>query len=195
MYQPTLRARHIPKMECAGLGTCRITASPHHRRTALSSHLLSFLPPPPRNEAVQRWLPLPSTHVKMSDNDAKHAPADRQRVIDIVSARQLVHSDAQSTEVENYQGTVTAIVQLFLRPAYAVLGPTHPAIVCSVVVDHYKTSPLDVVSGVLHDTGVPHLAADIGFKRVQEGMDDREAVIWYKGTPVSLNCRVGDSTF
>ncbi|KAJ7606358.1 hypothetical protein DFH06DRAFT_1150053 [Mycena polygramma] len=72
---------------------------------------------------------------------------------------------------------------LFLRPAYAVLAPTHPAIVCSVVVDHYKTSPLDVVSGVLHDTGVPHLAADISFKRVQEGMDDWEAVIWYKGTP------------
>ncbi|KAJ7663846.1 hypothetical protein DFH06DRAFT_1188661 [Mycena polygramma] len=42
-----------------------------------------------------------------------------------------------------------------------------------------------LVSGFLHDTGVPHLEADISFKGTQEGMDVWEGVIWYKDVTVA----------
>ncbi|KAJ7642985.1 hypothetical protein DFH06DRAFT_1477227 [Mycena polygramma] len=157
----------------------------------------------------------------MSNNAAKHSPADCQ-LIDNMSTRQLMdfrdpNSDASAaptrcTEGENGGCKDTRIpsvssasndvdslnIEKFHQcltfrsqnpvpdaPAYTVSARTHPAIVCSVVVDHYKTCPHDIVSGFLHDTGVPHLEANISFKGTQEGMDVWERVIWYKDVTVA----------
>ncbi|KAJ7608530.1 hypothetical protein DFH06DRAFT_1346845 [Mycena polygramma] len=87
---------------------------------------------------------LPSKHVKMFDNGAKHTPADWQ-LIDSISGHQLVDF-RDSAENGYYRGS-----RAHLHP--------YQYNCCSVVVDHHKTCPLDI-------EGMDDWEAEIWYKDV-----------------------------
>ncbi|KAJ7611533.1 hypothetical protein DFH06DRAFT_1485142 [Mycena polygramma] len=123
MYQPTLQTRHIPEMECAGLGARRIStwqlsASPHR----------PFLSPSPIFSS--------SHHHHPARTDA---PAALTRLTEVEDKGTRAYPFAFGTESG-------AKIQSQMPRA-------HPDMMGNVVVNHRTTCPLDAVFAFVHAGG------------------------------------------